>query len=133
MTPLTFVTNEHGSREAWRDGYNIAREGQGDSIAYVEWLLTLAKLGIRNGTVAHIGGGFCTMARIMGPRFVHDIYEIEREFKQFIPEGAAFIEGDWRDTLIGTYDLILYDLGGIVPEILKNYLNPNGLILPKGE
>lgn len=84
-------------------------------------------------TVAWIGGGLC-----IGPRLfamtgcVQDVYEIEPALREFCPEGVAFAAGDYRETMRGSYDVIVYDLGGVVPrDFLTRYLTPNGILLPK--
>ena len=44
---------------------------------------------------------------------------------------VKFIPGDWRDTISGHYDVIVYDLGGDIPrDILAKHLNKGGIILP---
>jgi hypothetical protein len=88
---------------------------------------------IKSPTVAWIGGGLC-----IGPRLFaiadcrQTVYEIEPALREFCPEGVTFIPGDYRDTITGTYDIIIYDLGGEVPrETLAKHLNPGGKILPE--
>ena len=86
---------------------------------------------VKGKTVAWIGGGLC-----IGPRLfdgaVQTVYEILPALKTFCPEGVTFVPGDWRDTLTGKYDVIIYDLGGDVPrEHLAKHLTPGGIVLPK--
>ena len=85
--------------------------------------------------VAWIGGGFC-----IGPRVFaiadcsQTVYEIEPSLQEFCPKGIEFIPGDWKDTIKGKYDVIIFDLGGEVPraDLAKN-LNAGGIILPKDD
>ena len=98
------------------DRYKTLREETGD---------------LASKSVAWIGGGMC-----IGPRLFdgakQTVYEILPALKQFCPEGVKFIPGDWRDTISGHYDVIVYDLGGDVPrETLAEFLAPGGVILPK--
>jgi hypothetical protein len=86
---------------------------------------------VKGKTVAWIGGGMC-----IGPRLFdgakQTVYEILPALKQFCPEGVKFIPGDWRDTISGKYDIVIFDLGGEVPrETLAEFLAPGGVILPK--
>jgi spermidine synthase len=130
MEPLV-IRHEQGSRVAYRGQHNIAREGQGDSVAYVQWLLELYQQGVQLGTVAHIGGGFCVMPRLM-PNFAHTVFEIEPELAEFARD-FTFILGDWHDTLMGTFDVILYDTGHLPdPEEvtkLHSHLTEGGILL----
>ena len=118
-----------GYRIAFNESGSIASEERSDH----EFLITcaLAVAPIAGKSIAWIGGGFC-----IGPRlFVgakSTVYEIEPDLREFCPEGVEFIPGDDRDTLTGTYDVIVYDLGGDVPrETLLKHLKPGGVILPK--
>lgn len=107
---MEFRTEPDGSRSAWKGNINIAREGAGDSEKYVRWLLQLRDAGIHSGRVAHIGGGFCVMARLMGPAYEHFIYEIEPDFAQFAPPEATFVLGDYKDTFTGNFDVVIHDV-----------------------
>lgn len=85
---------------------------------------------MNRGAVAHIGGGFCATAKMLGPQFDHTIYEIEQKLQRFAPNRATFVPGDWTATITGTFDVIIYDLGGTTDRsVLEAYLNPGGLIL----
>ena len=114
-----------------KDGVQIASDELGDLGYFAGNLLAIREAGIHSGSVAHIGGGLCCLARMMGPAYQHTVYEIEPALEEFCPEGVTFIPGDWRDTISGKYDVIVYDLGGEVPrEELSGHLNPGGRILP---
>jgi hypothetical protein len=85
---------------------------------------------VKGKAVAWIGGGMC-----IGPRLfdgaVQTVYEILPALKTFCPEGVQFVPGDWRNTLTGKFDVIVYDIGGEVPrEELAKFLAAGGLILP---
>lgn len=84
-------------------------------------------------SVAWIGGGFCVGPRVFAiADCKQTVYEIEPALAEFCPEGVEFVPGDYRDTMRGTYDVIVYDLGGDVPrEFLSKHLNDGGVILPK--
>lgn len=86
-------------------------------------------------SVAWIGGGLC-----IGPRLFaigdcgQAVYEIEPALEEFCPKGVTFIPGDWRDTISGRFDVVIFDLGGEVPrEELAKFLTPSGCILPREE
>ena len=118
-------------RIAFNESGGIAAEEPSEYAFLVACALDCAP--INGKSIAWIGGGFH-----VGPRlFVgakSTVYEIEPDFREFCPEGVEFIPGDWRDTITGTYDVIVYDLGGDVPrETLMRHLKPGGVILPKGD
>lgn len=86
---------------------------------------------LRNKAVAWIGGGLC-----VGPRVfrispcAQTVYEMEPALAEFCPNDCTFVPGDWRVTLTGTYDIIVYDLGDKPDmDLLNLHLNPGGLIL----
>lgn len=125
------ILHEGPATRVIKDGVQIASDELGDLGTFAGWLLEIRKAGIHSGTVAHIGGGLCCLARMMGPAYGHIIYEREWLLAKYRPDGAAFIAGDWRDAIFGTYDAIIYDLGGVVPrEDLSKFLRPGGIILP---
>ena len=83
-------------------------------------------------SVAWIGGGLC-----VGPRLFaiadceQTVYEIESALAEFCPDGVRFVSGDWRDTISGEFDVIVYDLGDETPrDELTRFLNRGGIILP---
>ena len=92
----------------------------------------LAASPLRGKSVAWIGGGTC-----LGPRLfqecgcIQTVYEIEPALAEFCPHAVSFVLGDWRKTLAGKYDLIVYDLGEKVPRNdLTAHLKPGGVIFP---
>ena len=118
-------------RIAFNDSGSIAAEEP----SQYEFLVTCALdcAPIEGKSIAWIGGGFC-----VGPRlFVgakSTVYEIEPALAEFCPEGVEFVAGDWRDTLSGKYNCIVYDLGGETPYAeLEKFLEPGGIILPKAQ
>jgi hypothetical protein len=113
-----------------RDGL-IAADDQECYAQSTRFALSAAPL---NGKlIAWIGGGLCIGPRLFALAECEQVvYEIEPLLAEFCPKGVKFIPGDWRDTISGTYDVIVYDLGGEVPrETLANFLAPGGVILPK--
>lgn len=119
-------------------GYRIVRRG--DTILAMDspddlarcavWVLHIRQHRPRPRSVAHIGGGLCVTAHLLGPEFDHTVYEIEPKLDQFAPGWVHFVPGDWATTLSGTFDVIIYDLGGIVDSaLLIPHLNPGGLLL----
>jgi len=84
-------------------------------------------------SVAWIGGGFCIGPRVFAiADCTQTVYEIEPALREFCPEGVEFISGDYRETMRGNYDVIVYDLGGDTPrKFLERHLNPGGKILPE--
>ena len=108
----------------------VSDDGEGTLARCASWAISLGNL--QGKTVAWIGGGFC-----IGPRLFaiadckQTVYEIEPALREFCPEGVEFVAGDYRDTLTGLFDVIVYDLGGEVPrETLSRHINPGGKILP---
>jgi len=113
-------------------GMQVASDCDGDLSVFARRLLEIRASGIHKGAVAHIGGGLCLLTQMMGPAYEHVVYEIGEELREFCPDGVTFIPGDWRDTISGKYDVVIYDLGGEVPrETLAKFLAPGGVILPK--
>ena len=114
-----------------RDGMMVCSDG---AFEQANALMYLGAAGPIDGkSIAWIGGGYC-----VGPRLfaLHDckqtVYEIEPSLDQFCPQSVAFVSGDWRNTLTGTYGVIIYDLGGEVPrELLSKFLSHDGVILPE--
>lgn len=90
----------------------------------------MAELGPRK-TVAIIGGGFSIIPRVLRiARHTMTVYEIEGKLERFCPNYATFIPGDWRTTLTGRYDVIVYDIGDTPDRAtLEAHLNPGGLLL----
>ena len=127
MSEVRIIVGDRGERHYLVDGGAIATEGD-DQVARMAWIAMQIPLG---ASVAWIGGGFCIGPRLsMGRK--QTVYEIEPALREFCPEGVEFVPGDWRDTISGKYDVIVFDLGGDVPrETLAKYLNPGGVLLPK--
>jgi spermidine synthase len=96
-----------------------------------------AKFAIEAGrlfgkSVAWIGGGLCVGPRVFAAaECKQTVYEIEPALAEFCPKGIEFVAGDWRTTIEGKFDIIVYDLGDEVPrDTLSAYLAPGGSILP---
>jgi hypothetical protein len=85
--------------------------------------------------VAWIGDGFCVGPKVFAiADCLQAVYELEPSFAEFCPAGIRFVPGDWRDTIGGKFDVIVYDLGGEVPRAeLSKFLAPGGVILPAAE
>jgi hypothetical protein len=109
----------------------ISDDGEGTFYRCSKWAVEIGSLVEKK--VAWVGGGFCVGPRIFGIANCNQyVYEIESSFAEFCPEGVEFIPGDYRDTLTGKFDVIVYDLGGEVPrEFLSKHLNEGGVLLPK--
>ena len=128
---LELIDDGYGKR-VLRNGQQIASDCDGDIAVLARRLVTIRDGGFNRGSVAHIGGGLCLLARMMGPGYDHTVFEIEPSLREFSPRGVTFIPGDWRDTISGTFDIVIYDLGGEVPRgTLLKHLNDGGVILPK--
>ena len=119
-----------GDRSLLENGGAFATDGD-DQVAKIARYVAQFQAGTLS--VAWIGGGLC-----IGPGIVafsgitQTVYEIRPYLREFCPEGVTFIPGDWRDTISGKFDVIVYDLGGDVPYVtLAQYLTPSGLVLPK--
>ena len=81
-------------------------------------------------SIAWIGGGFC-----VGPRAfavadcTQTVYEREPSFARFCPDEITFVPGDWTATMIGTFDLIIWDVGGPIPAALSEHLADSGKVV----
>jgi hypothetical protein len=124
------VRGEAPNRAIYRGDMAICNEAD-DYTRVVPFLLDAGKLNRK--TVAWIGGGFC-----IGPMAFaiadcrQTVYEGESCLREFCPDGIAFVAGDWRDTIRGSFDVVIFDLGGPVPYAeLSNFLSVGGIILPK--
>ena len=130
--PDVWVDDSTGTTQIFTSRADCVHSDNDDSVARVT-RFALAAIPFDGKTVAWIGGGLC-----IGPRLFaiadckQTVYEIEPALYEFCPDRVLFIPGDWKDTIKGKYDLIIYDLGGEVPrETLAKYLNPGGKILPE--
>ena len=130
MRPRLSVDDAYGYTQILCNGDVIDSDSQDELVRSAKFALDAQP---RGKSVAWIGGGICH-----GPRLFaiadckQTVYEIEPALAEFCPEGVTFIPGDYRDTLTGTYDVIIYDLGGAVPvELLSRHLKRGGVILPK--
>ena len=116
-------------REVIKDGQSVATD---EADTFVRASHFAIKAGSLTGkSVAWIGGGLC-----IGPLVFaisdckQTVYEIEPALAEFCPEGVRFVPGDWQDTLTGTFDVIVFDLGGEAPKaLLTPHLAPGGLLL----
>jgi len=95
----------------------------------------IAAGNLEGKSVAWIGGGFCIGPRVFAiSGCTQDVYEIEPSLSEFCPQDVTFIPGDYRDTMRGRYDVIVFDLGGEIPvEFLSRHLKPGGRIIPTVE
>jgi hypothetical protein len=121
-----------GYERAWR-GSSLLADDSNDTYARVA-RFAIAAAPLKGKYVAWIGGGLC-----VGPRLfsiadcTQTVHEIEPALAEFCPTGVTFIPGDWRDTITGKFDVIVFDIADEVPRTeLAKFLNPGGVILPKG-
>jgi hypothetical protein len=88
---------------------------------------------LRQKTVAWIGGGFGIGPRVFDvSNCTQTIYEIEPALSEFCPINVTFVPGDWKATLSGLFDIIVFDLGTPTPEdilLLDAHLELNGRLL----
>lgn len=133
MSELRITTHGGGGyRMVMRGEASVCSESDTDLAIEARYALRIRESHLYE-SVAVIGGGFCILPRLLGSALDIDIYEIVPELERFRPWHAAFIPGDWRDTLRGTYDVIVYDIGDLSREDrerLTSHLNPGGLLLP---
>lgn len=117
-------------RLAWHDGVCIATEDRAQYESLVTWAVQAGP--IRGKKIAWIGGGFCVGPRVFSiADCIQTVFELEPFLAEFCPNGVQFVPGDYRDTMVGAFDVIVYDLGGEVPrEFLSQHLNSGGIILP---
>ena len=123
------------SSNSFRVAFNATGSIAAEEPSEYAFLITcaLACAPIMGKQIAWIGGGFC-----IGPRLFigakSTVFEIEPDLREFCPEGVEFVAGDWRDTISGKFDIVIFHLGGDVPYfVLEKHLNPGGVILPKKE
>jgi hypothetical protein len=80
-------------------------------------------------TIAVIGGGLCVLPRLLRWASV-TVYEIEPALRRFCPNGVVFVPGDWKNTLSGPYDVIVYDVGDTPDRsLLEQHLARGGVLL----
>lgn len=105
-------------------------------------LCRIGELGLSpTGTVACISMGTGIMPTIlaMAPWAAFDVYELYQEIiddvAARVPSAAAkwtAIQGDWRNTLTGTYDLIIVDTGEVLDETekddIKSHKSGSGIV-----
>lgn len=127
---LRVETRDDGLNRIWRGAGLVCDDSPEQHAVAVKYAIAAAPLAGKS--VAWIGGGLC-----VGPRLfaiadcTQTVYEIEPALFEFCPSGVTFIGGDWRDTITGKFDVIVYDLGGDTPkEELAKFLNLGGKILP---
>ena len=120
-----------GERRLFRGLRSIADDGDGLMATEARYALKVRDFKPRGCTVAIIGGGLGILPRLLWKDYTITVHEIEPRLDRFTPNWCTFIPGDWRTTISGTYDVIVYDLGGDVPvEELTPHLAPGGIILP---
>ena len=109
----------------------IAEETEKELAQMCRIALHVIEIGSKKPSIALIGGGTFILPRLLG-HLNPVVFELRSLLvKEFCPKGVRCIVGDYRATLTGTYDVIVYDLGGDVPrENLATHLNPGGIILP---
>lgn len=128
---LRLASDGNGNRCIVKGSRVIATETDSDYARTCRFAFGAAPLAGKR--IAWIGGGLCLGPRLFVMLGVDQqvVFEIEPSLAQFAIEYAEFIPGDWRVTLTGTFDVILYDIGDTVPyEELTKHLNPGGVILP---
>jgi hypothetical protein len=118
-----------GHRVLMRGDRSIASDGEADLARAARFAIDLKVA--RGAAVAIIGGGLCVLPRVLrGRGYTQHVYEIEPALDRYCPDYATFIPGDYRTTLTGLYDAIVYDLGDPADTALLNaHLNPGGLLL----
>ena len=128
---LTIHAGDDGKHFARKDGAYLCGDDKDTLVRSAQFACDAGVLAGK--VVAWIGGGMC-----VGPKIfcltgcTQTVYEIEPLLEEYCPEGVSFVLGDWRDTISGAFDVIVYDLGGETPsEELSRFLNPGGIILPK--
>jgi len=85
----------------------IASDGDGD---WARCARLAAEVPRGTETLAIIGGGLGVLAKLLQWVPSITVYEIEPSLEQFVG-GSKFVAGDWRETLEGKYDVLVYDLG----------------------
>ena len=128
--PRLSVDDAYGYTRILCNGDVIDSDSQDELVRSAEFALAAQP---RGKSVAWIGGGICHGPRLFAISDCQQtVYEIEPALREFCPEGVTFIPGDYQAPVTGTYDVIIYDLGGDVPrEFLSNHLKRGGVILPK--
>lgn len=128
---LCVDTDANGERRIRRGRRSIADDGTGALADNARFALAIRDFKPRGCTVAMIGGGLGILPRLIWKDYTITVHEIEPRLDRFIPNWCTFVPGDWRTTISGTYDVIVYDLGGDVPrQELAPFLATGGIILP---
>ena len=116
-----------GHRMVVRGVVTIASESNDDWARCAKIAVHIPRDGRR---IALIGGGMCVLPRIA--QVPMDIYELEPALARFVPPGCTFIPGDYRDTIQGPYDVLIFDLGEAPDILVLRRHCPTGLILGTG-
>ena len=119
-----------GYRLCFRGEVPVCDDGPSTWERAAHFAADMAEVGPRKA-VAILGGGFCVLPRVLRcARHTMTVYEIEAALGRFCPNYATFVPGDWRTTLTGLYDVIVYDIGDNPDRAyLESHLNPGGLLL----
>lgn len=130
---LTLHDDDHNNRFIRKGGTYLCGEDIDTYARAARFAIDAASLTGKR--IAWIGGGLCVGPRVFAIADCRQtVYEIEPSLHEFCPADVTFIPGDWRDTISGRFDIVIYDLGGDVPrDDLVAHLNPGGIILPKAD
>lgn len=113
-------------------GTSVVCDDSDDTLARAAKFAIHAR-NLRQKTVAWIGGGYCLGPRVFDvANCIQTVYEIEPSLSEFCPNNMTFVPGDWKATLSGLFDIIVFDLGTPTPEdilLLDAHLEPNGRLL----
>ena len=112
-----------------RGGVHLCDDGPDTHARAAQFAIDAGNL--QGKIVAWIGGGMCIGPKVfLSAGCKQTVYEIESALAEFCPRGVTFVPGDWQATISGTFDVIVYDLGGDVPrETLERHLGSGGIIL----
>jgi hypothetical protein len=106
----------------------VCADGEADWARAARFAADIALQG--RGVVAIIGGGFCILPKLLRARgYTINVYEIEPPLSRFCPPWAFFVPGDYRVTMDGLFDVIVYDLGDPPAVDLTAHLKPGGQLL----
>jgi len=113
-----------------RQGERHVCDNSTDQIAWA-WrrVMEIRDRGLASGRVAMLGGGFCVAAEMLGPDYDITVFEIDAGLREFCPDHASFVVGDWRETFKGKWDAILYDIAEELSMLDEQRLSEAGWLL----
>ncbi len=112
----------------------LASTATGDCAYLVKIFAMIDALELPEARIAHLGGGMGWLPKMLtGYGYEQDVYEKDLDIVAFLETGILaehmnFIGGDYKDTLTGAYDIIVYDIDEYLEDdsFIKSHLKEGG-------